>query len=136
MEKKVIKSNKAPASIGPYSLAVEAGGFVFTSGQLGIDPVTGEIVPGGVEAETEQAIRNLKSALEAAESSLENVVKTTVFLQDIADFGKMNLIYAKYFLENPPARSAFQVGALPKNGKVEIEAVAVKNELISKNQIG
>lgn len=127
MKKEIIKSNKTPAAIGPYSLAIHADGFIFTSGQLGIDPTTGELISGGIEAETEQALNNLKSALEAADSCLENVVKTTVFLENIADFGKMNLVYAKYFSENPPARSAFQVAALPKNGKVEIEAIAIKN---------
>lgn len=124
--KKVITTELAPKAIGPYSAGIEAGEFVFTSGQLGLDPVSGDLVAGGVEAETQQALTNLKNVLEAGGSGLERVVKTTVFLRDIADFAKMNAVYATFFASQPPARSAFQVGALPKGAAVEIEAVALK----------
>ncbi len=120
-----LTSEKAPKAIGPYSIGVQVGELVFTSGQLGLDPATGNIVPGGIEAETHQALRNLAAVLEAAGVGLEDVVKTTVFLRDIQDFAKMNAVYAEYFKENPPARSAIQVAALPKAGAVEIEAIAV-----------
>jgi 2-iminobutanoate/2-iminopropanoate deaminase len=98
---------------------------VFSSGQLGLDPLSGAIVEGGIEAETRQALLNLKAVLEAGGSGLDQVVKTTVFLRDIAEFARMNAVYAEFFKENPPARSAIQVAALPKNGAVEIEAVAL-----------
>jgi len=100
------------------------GSFVYTAGQIGIDPATGEVVPGGIEAETRQALTNLKHILEAAGTSLEHVVKTTVFLRDINDFARMNAVYAEFFTANPPARSAVQAAALPKGVAVEIEAVA------------
>jgi len=122
--KQTVVAEKAPKAIGPYSAAVRFGDLVFTAGQLGMDPQTGELVPGGVEAETRQALNNLKNVLEAAGSSLEHVLKTTVFLRDMNDFAKMNGVYAEYFTENFPARSAVQVAALPKGGAVEIEAVA------------
>jgi 2-iminobutanoate/2-iminopropanoate deaminase len=124
-EKQIFTSDKTPKAIGPYSPAVKANGFVFVSGQLGIVPETGAIVEGGVEAETRQALTNMKHLLEAAGSSLEQVTKATVFLRDIADFQKMNGVYGEFFTVNPPARSAFQVGALPKAAAVEIEAIAV-----------
>jgi 2-iminobutanoate/2-iminopropanoate deaminase len=125
IEKEIIVAEKAPKAIGPYSAAVRAGQFVYTSGQLGFDPATGELVSGGIEAETTQALTNLMNVLEAAGSSLEQVVKVTVFLRDIKDFAAMNAVYAQFFTARHPARSAFQVGALPKNGAVEIEAVAL-----------
>lgn len=125
MKKKVIHSDKAPKAIGPYSQAIRTDSMVYTAGQIGFDPTTMEIVSGGVEAETRQALTNLKNILEASGSSLEHVVKTTVFLKDMADFPKMNAIYTEYFHENPPARSTVQVAALPKNALVEIEAVAL-----------
>ncbi len=125
--KKVVQANNAPKAIGPYSAAIKTGEFVFTSGQLGIDPKTGELVPGGIEAETHQALNNLTEVLKAAGSDLSLVVKTTVFLKDINEFQRMNSIYAEYFQAEPPARSAFQVAALPKNANVEIEAIALKN---------
>lgn len=123
--KEVVTAANAPKAIGPYSAAIKTGNLVFSSGQLGIIPETGDLVEGGVEAETRQALTNLGNILKAAGSSLDNVVKTTVFLRDINDFARMNAVYAEFFKENPPARSAFQVGALPKAAAVEIEAVAL-----------
>jgi len=125
MNKKVITSDKAPKAIGPYSVAIRTGDLVFTSGQLGLDPATGSLVPGGIEAETRQALTNLRHVLADAGSGLERVVKTIVFLKDMADFAKMNAVYAEFFTENPPARSTIQAAALPKGGAVEIEAVAI-----------
>lgn len=125
--KKVIVTDEAPAAIGPYSVGVRAANLVFTAGQLGIDPASGEIVPGGVEAETRQALVNLGSVLKAAGTSMDNVVKTTVYLQNIEEFGKMNSVYSEFFSSEYPARSAVQVAALPKGGLVEIEAVALVN---------
>jgi len=123
-QKKVITSDKAPKAIGPYSMAVSTGCLVYTSGQLGLNPATGTLVEGGVQAQTRQALEHVKSVLEAAGTTLENVVKTTVFLQDLNDFAQMNAVYAEYFTSDQPARSAFQVAALPKGAAVEIEAVA------------
>lgn len=127
-DKTIIKTELAPAALGPYSVAVAGGPFVFTAGQLGIDPKTGNLVEGGIEAETRQALQNLSAVLEAANSCLDNVVKTTVFLRDINDFAKMNAVYGEFFAENPPARSAVQVAALPKNGAVEIEVIGLTNK--------
>jgi 2-iminobutanoate/2-iminopropanoate deaminase len=124
-KKEIIAAEKAPRAIGPYSAAVKAGNLIFTAGQLGIDPESGEFVPGGIEAETRQALLNLQAVLEAAGSSLKSVVKTTVFLQDMNDFGVMNVIYGEFFTEDYPARSAVQAARLPKDGAVEIEAVAL-----------
>ena len=124
MKKEIITSDKAPKAIGPYSVATKFGDLIFTAGQLGFDPQTGELVSGGVEAETRQALTNLQNVLEAAGSSLDNVLKTTVFLRDINDFARMNAVYAEFFKEYCPARSAFQVVALPKGGAVEIESIA------------
>jgi 2-iminobutanoate/2-iminopropanoate deaminase len=124
MKKEIITSDKTPKAIGPYSIATKFGDLIFTAGQLGFDLQSGELVSGGVEAETRQALTNLGNVLEAAGSSLENVLKTTVFLRDINDFARMNAIYAEYFKADCPARSAFQVAALPKGGAVEIEAIA------------
>lgn len=129
-KREVVTSEKAPKAIGPYSVGIKANGFVFASGQLGFDPSTGVIVEGGVEAETRQALTNLSSILEAAGSSLRNVVKTTVFLRDIADFARMNAVYAEFFKEEPPARSAFQAAALPRGAAVEIEAIAMLPEAV------
>ncbi len=124
-EKEVIVTEKAPKALGPYSAGIRTSHFIFTAGQLGIDPATGNLVEGGVEAETRQALTNLRSILEAAGASLSQVVKTTVFLRDMGDFSRMNGVYAEFFTEKPPARSAVQVAALPKAAAVEIEAVAV-----------
>jgi 2-iminobutanoate/2-iminopropanoate deaminase len=126
--KKIVVSEKAPKAIGPYSVAVQTGQMVYTAGQIGLNPETGEIVPGGVEAETRQVLTNLKNVLESAGSSLGDVVKTTVFLRDMADFSKMNVIYGEFFAQNPPARSTVAVAGLPKSCSVEIEAVATLRE--------
>ena len=122
--KKIVISEKAPKAIGPYSAAVITQNLIATSGQLGIDPNTGELVEGGIEAQTRQALVNLRYVLEAGGSSLEDVIKTTVFLKDINQFGRMNAVYREFFNDNFPARSAIQVAALPKGGAVEIEALA------------
>ena len=124
-QKQVIIAENAPAAIGPYSAGVSTGHLVFTAGQLGMDPVTGELVEGGIQAQTRQALTNLRAVLEAAGTGLDQVVKTTVFLKDIGEFGLMNAIYGEFFTADFPARSAFQVGALPKGAAVEIEAVAL-----------
>ena len=125
MDRKVIVSEKAPKAIGPYSVAIRTGNLVFTSGQAGLDPRSGTLVPGGIEAETRQTLTNVRNVLEDSGSGMPAVVKTTVFLTDMADFPRMNGVYAEFFPENPPARSTIQAAALPKGGAVEIEAVAV-----------
>ncbi len=125
--KKIVASEHAPAAIGPYSQAVDCGSFVITSGQIGLDPATGKFVPGGVQEQTRQALTNLTHVLEAAGLTMDSVVKTTVLLQDIADFAAMNEVYATFFKAGQyPARSAFQVGALPAGALVEIETICVK----------
>ena len=124
--KKVIFTEKAPAAIGPYSQAIEANGMVFLSGQLPVDPATGEFVPGGVAEQTKQCFENIKSVLAEAGLTTANIVKTTVFLADMSLFADMNAVYATYFEGEFPARSAFAVKALPKNALVEIESIAVK----------
>lgn len=123
--KKIVSTEKAPKAIGPYSQAIRTESLVFTAGQIGLDPATMEIVPDGVEAQTRQVLTNLKHVLETADSGLKYVVKTTVFLQDMADFAKMNAVYAEFFPENPPARSTVQVAGLPKGSLVEIECIAL-----------
>ena len=123
--KEIIVAENAPAAIGPYSHAVVINDMVFTSGQLGLIPETGKL-PEGVEAQTEQALINLRNVLKASGTDMEHVVKTTVFVQYLADFAKVNAIYAKFFATNPPARSCVQVAKLTAGGLVEIEAVAVK----------
>ena len=125
VNKTVVISDKAPVALGPYSHANSYGNFIFTAGQLGINPISGELVPGGVEQETRQAITNLIHILEAAGSSLDFVLKTTVFLRDINDFSVMNSAYSDFFKSNYPGRTTVQVVALPKNGAVEIEAIAI-----------
>jgi len=125
MTKKVITSKDAPKAIGPYSAGVRTGNLIFSAGQLGIDPLTGEFVSDEVVEQTRQALKNLKAILEAGGSALDNVVKTTVFLRDMNDFAAMNAVYAEFFTENFPARSAVQVARLPKDAAVEIEAEAV-----------
>jgi len=123
--KKIINTERAPEPIGPYNQAVKSGHLLYTSGQIPIDPTTGEMVPGGIREQAIQVLENLKSVLEAAGCTLDDVVKTTVFLADMADFPELNTIYAEYFGEdNAPARSTVQVAALPKGALVEIEAIA------------
>ncbi len=123
---KKIKTENAPAAIGPYSQAIAAGGLVFVSGQLGLDPKTGKLADGGIVAETKQALENIKAVLLAAGSSLAKVVKTDVYLADMDEFSKMNEVYAAYFSEPYPARATVAVKTLPKNGCVEIGVIAVK----------
>ncbi len=127
-EREVVVAPDAPKALGPYSHAIKFGPFVYTSGQTGLDPATGKLVPGGVEAETRQVLTNLKAVLAAAGSDLSLAVKTSVFLADMADFAKMNAIYAEFFPTNPPARTTVQVAALPLKGAVEIELVALLRE--------
>ncbi len=123
MTRHAIQTNGAPAAIGPYSQAIRSGELVFCSGQLGLDPATGELAE-GVEAQAERSLRNLQSVLDAAGLSFDDVVKTTIFLADVNDFATVNAIYAKFMPDPPPARSTIGVGALPKGGRVEIEAIA------------
>ncbi len=123
--KQVISTAKAPAAIGPYSQAIKKGNLVFLSGQLGIDPSTGDFVPGSVRDQTEQVFKNIRAILEEAGLSLKDVVKTTVFLHDMLDFATMNEVYSNYFEEPYPARSAVAVKTLPKNALVEIEVIAM-----------
>ena len=125
--KKVIATNNAPAAIGRYSQAVQVGNMLFASGQLGLDPATGNFVEGGVKEQTEQAFKNIHAILAEAGLTIDNVVKTTVFLADMADFAVMNEVYAQQFTGTFPARSAVAVKTLPKNGLVEIEIIAVKD---------
>ncbi|MBI3172640.1 MAG: RidA family protein [Chloroflexi bacterium] len=123
--KKIVSTEKAPKAIGPYSQAVRIENLVYTAGQIALDPVRMELVEGDVSAQTHQVFANLKAVLEAAGSGLNYVIKTTVFLKDMADFAAMNAVYADYFPENPPARSTVAVAGLPKGGLVEIEVVAL-----------
>lgn len=123
--REIIRTEHAPQAIGPYSQAVRAAGFVFASGQIPIDPQTGEFVSGGVAEQTEQVLRNLSAVLEAAGTSLESVVKTTVFLADMNDFAAMNEVYGRYFKEDAPARATVQAARLPRDARVEIEAIAL-----------
>ncbi len=127
LEKQVIKSDLAPKPIGPYSAGIRAGSFVFTAGQAGVDPATGKLASGGIEAETRQVLTNVKNILEAAGTSMDRVVKTTVFLKDMGEFSRMNAIYAEFFPNNPPARTTVQAAALPLGAAVEIEVVAISD---------
>jgi 2-iminobutanoate/2-iminopropanoate deaminase len=124
MTRQAIATSGAPAAIGPYSQAVAGGDLLFCSGQLGLDPATGAIVEGGVEAQAERSLRNLAAVLDAAGLSWDDVLKTTIFLADIADFALVNAVYARFMPDPPPARSTVEVAALPKAGLVEIEAIA------------
>ena len=123
--KNVICSPLAPDALGPYSQAIEANGMIFASGQIPLDPSTGEIAGTTIEEQTERVMQNLKCVLAQAGVGFDHVVKTTCFLADLADFTAFNAVYGKYFPENPPARSCFQVAALPKNAKLEVEVIAV-----------
>ncbi|SDZ34513.1 endoribonuclease L-PSP [Proteiniborus ethanoligenes] len=125
MEKKSIFTEKAPNAIGPYSQAMVAGNMVFTSGQLGINPETGNLVEGNIQDEARQSLENLKAVLEAAGATLNDVVKTTVFIKDMNQFGLINQVYSEFFNEHKPGRSCVEVARLPKDGNVEIEAIAI-----------
>ena len=124
-DRKEVSTGGAPAAIGPYSQAVVAGGFVFVSGQIPLDPASGALVAGGAGAQAERALVSLQAVLEAAGSGLHRVVKTTVFLTDLADFPEVNGVYARFFPREPPARATVQVAALPRGAAIEIEAVAL-----------
>jgi len=124
MAKNIIATKNAPGAIGPYSQGIRANGFVFASGQIGLDPATGDFVKGGIAEQSRQVLLNVKNVLEAAGSGLDKVVKTTVFLKDINDFAAMNAVYSEFFKTDCPARSAVQVAALPKGALVEIEVIA------------
>ncbi len=123
--KERIQTNRAPQAIGPYSQAVKANGFVFVSGQIPIDPNTGQFIAGGIAEQTEQVLKNLAALLEAAGSGLDCVMKTTVFMADMEDFAVMNEIYGKFFTDDPPARATVQAARLPRDARVEIEAIAL-----------
>lgn len=123
--KQIVSTERAPQAIGPYSQAVVAGNLVFASGQIPLAPETGALVEGGIVEQTEQVLRNLSAVLEAAGVNLEDVVKTTVFLADINDFAAMNEVYGRFFRQQPPARSTVQAARLPRDARVEIDAVAV-----------
>lgn len=125
MAKKIVSSDQAPKAIGPYSQAVDTGDLVFLSGQIPLDPATGQVVgPGDIQAQTERVLQNLKGVLQASGLSLAHVVRTTVYLTDLAEFAKMNEVYARHFSSEPPARSTVQVSALPRGVRVEIDAIA------------
>lgn len=128
--KKIVFTPDAPPAVGPYSQAVviEPLKLVYTAGQIALEPATGQLIPGGIQAETRQVLQNLKAVLEAAHSNLDNVIKMTVFLIDMNDFQAMNSIYHEFFKQNPPARSAVAVKALPRGARVEMEAIACLNE--------
>ncbi|WP_281815512.1 RidA family protein [Brachyspira pilosicoli] len=125
MEKKIIKTHKAPQAIGPYSQAVKSGNFIFASGQIPLDPVSGAMAENNIQAQTERVMENIKGLLESENLTFSNVIKTTCFLSDMANFAAFNEVYAKYFTENPPARSTVAVKALPKDALVEVEIIAV-----------
>ena len=125
MKKMIISTKHAPAAVGPYSQAVRTGNMVFTAGQIALDPATGKLLEDDIAIQTEQVLKNLTAVLDAAGTNLANVVKCTVFLQDMGDFAAMNAVYAQFFTENPPARSAVQAAALPLGARVEIEAIAL-----------
>jgi len=120
----IVSTNRAPKAIGPYSQAVIANGFVFVSGQIPLDPATGQIVAGGIAQQTAQVFENMKNVLEAAGSSLEQAVKTTVYLKDMGDFAPMNEVYGRYFPANPPARATVEAARLPRDVRIEIDCIA------------
>lgn len=124
MTKRVISTDQAPAAIGPYSQAVAVGDFVFLSGQIALDPATGELVAGDIERETRRVMDNLRAVLAASGASTDDLVKTTIYLVDMADFARVNAVYAEYFSGSPPARATVQVAALPKGVRVEIDGIA------------
>ena len=124
MKREIVRTEKAPAAIGPYSQAVKSGGFLFCSGQIPLDPATGKLVEGGIGEQTERVLRNLEAVLAAGGASLGTVVKTTVYLVDLGEFPAMNAVYARFFPGDPPARATVEVSKLPAGARVEIEAVA------------
>jgi 2-iminobutanoate/2-iminopropanoate deaminase len=124
MNKYIIETDNAPAAIGPYSQAIRIGDFLYTSGQIALEPGSGIFLPGEIEEETDQTLKNISAILQADGLNLENVIKTTVYLSDLNDFARMNKVYEKYFSKNKPARACVQVAALPKGAKVEIDAIA------------
>ena len=124
MSKRIIQTELAPAAIGPYSQAIRIGDFLYTSGQIALDPKSGKFLSGEIKEETEQTLKNISAILQADGLELENVIKTTVYLSDLKDFLQMNQIYEKYFSKNKPARACVQVAALPKGAKIEIDAIA------------
>jgi len=126
--KQIIQTDRAPKAIGPYSQAVKARGFVYASGQIPIDPATGQFVDGGITEQTEQVMKNVAAVLAAAGSGLDRIVKTTVFLADMEEFAAMNDVYAKFFTSEPPARATVQAAGLPRNARVEIEVIALVEE--------
>jgi 2-iminobutanoate/2-iminopropanoate deaminase len=128
IKKEILTCADAPKPIGPYSVGIKAGHFIFVSGQLGLSPQSGNLVEGGFQAQTKQAMVNIRNILEASKSSLEAIVKSTVFLKDIKDFASFNEVYSSFFSQDPPARSAVQVAALPKDALVEIEVIALSGE--------
>lgn len=128
MTRKVVASPAAPAAIGPYSQAIDTGSVVYLSGSLGVDPATGDLVPGGVAAQAEQSLRNIGAVLAAAGLDYAHVAKATCFLVDMGDFAAVNEVYARFYPEAPPARSTFAVAALPKGARIEIEVIAVRPE--------
>lgn len=121
-----VQTESAPKAIGPYSQAIKAGGFVFASGQIPLDPATMQVVEGGIREQTKRVMENLRAVLDAAGSSLERVVKTTVYLKDLADFGEMNEVYGSFWGDIPPARSTVEVARLPRDVRVEIDVIAVQ----------
>ncbi|MFW9910562.1 MAG: RidA family protein [Candidatus Thorarchaeota archaeon] len=125
MTREVISTEKTPKAIGPYSQGIKANGFVFCSGQIPINPATGELVTGSIAEQTKQSLSNVKGVIEAAGSSMAKIVKVTVFLKDMNDFGEMNQEYAKWFSDKPPARAAVEVARLPRDVRIEIEAIAI-----------
>ncbi len=125
MKKTVLNSDKAPAAIGPYSQGIEVNGFIFLSGQIPLKPEDGEMVTGGIEEQTKRVMENIKAVLQSHDLTLENVIKTTIFMTDLAQFAVVNEIYGSYFQSTPPARSTIQVAALPKGAQIEIETIAV-----------
>ena len=125
MKKKVIQTERAPKAMGPYSQAIQAGNFLFLSGQIPLDPKTGELVKGDIRLQTQQVLENIKGVLESQELGMDSVVKVTIFLKDIGNFNEVNEVYANYFRSSPPARSTVGVAKLPKDADIEIEAVAL-----------